>query len=187
MPGYIYSGGVAGSVYSKIKVPENIILIGPNHTGVGERVSLMAKGTWSMPFGAIEVNNSLTSLLAASTPLIKVDDSAHIKEHSLEVQLPFLQRLNSSIKIAPITVMAATENECKGLGRAIGRTIATFDDDILVVVSSDMNHYESEEVTRKKDHLAIDALLALGLQCAFRGYSKRRYHHVRSPSNSDCN
>ncbi len=159
--GYIYSGGVAGSVYSLVEIPENVILIGPNHTGIGERVSMMAEGAWDMPFGSVEVNEELALKLASSTPLLTVDNSAHISEHSLEVQLPFLQRLNPSVKIVPITVMAANPDECVRIGNAIAGCIEEYGHDVLIVVSSDMNHYESEESTRVKDHLAIEKVLAL--------------------------
>ncbi|MBE9529076.1 MAG: AmmeMemoRadiSam system protein B [Proteobacteria bacterium] len=163
--GYIYSGAVAGSVYSAVKVPENVIIIGPNHTGLGERVSLWAEGGWEMPFGTVEVNEGLASALAKSTPLISVDDSAHLREHSLEVQLPFLQRLNPSVRIVPITVMAATPEECVTLGRAIAGAIEEYRRDtgneVLIVVSSDMNHYEPQDETKRKDELALTQVYAL--------------------------
>ena len=159
--GYIYSGGVAGSVYSMVEVPENVILIGPNHTGIGERVSIMVEGSWEMPFGTVEINEELASILASSTPLFTINNSAHVSEHSLEVQLPFLQRLNPSVKIVPITVMAANPDECVQLGKSMAKCIREYNHDVLIVVSSDMNHYESEESTRVKDHLAIEKVLAL--------------------------
>ncbi len=159
--GYVYSGGVAGSIYSAVEVPENVILLGPNHTGIGERVSMWAEGGWEMPFGTVEVNAELASRLARSTPLITIDDSAHLREHSLEVQLPFLQRLNPAVRIVPITVMAATPEECIELGEAIARTVKEYEEEVLIIVSSDMNHYEAEAVTREKDSLAIEQVLAL--------------------------
>ena len=163
--GYVYSGAVAGAVYSEIEVPDRVILLGPNHTGIGQRFALMASNEWETPLGRVRVNVELAKGLLDACPLLSEDASAHKLEHSLEVQLPFLQVLNPGASIVPITLMHATFSECQTLGRAIAETIASTaastDGDILMVVSSDMNHYESDSVTRAKDELAIERVLAL--------------------------
>lgn len=159
--GYIYSGKVAGSVYSRVEIPDNIILIGPNHTGLGAPASIMCHGTWQTPLGNIEINETLAyRLLDASTNLTE-DDAAHEKEHSLEVQLPFIYILNPKATIVPITVMNADFTECSEIGEAIAEVLKNYDEEVLIVVSSDMNHFESEEITQRKDKLAIDMVLGL--------------------------
>ena len=159
--GYMYSGLVAGCVYSSIEVPDTVLLIGPNHTGLGEKAAVMDNGTWSMPFGKTEVDEELAHLVLDHSPLFSPDDAAHLREHSLEVQLPFLYVKNPACRIAPITLMHARLKECVEMGRAIADAIKACKKEVLIVVSSDMNHYESADVTGKKDGLAIDKILSL--------------------------
>src|SRR3989304_1881795 len=159
--GYMYSGLVAGCVYSSIEVPDTVLLIGPNHTGLGEKAAVMDNGKWSMPFGKTEVDEELAQLGLDPSPLFSPDDAAHMSEHSLEVQLPFLYVKNPSCRIAPITLMHARMKECVEMGRAVADAVRACKKDVLIVVSSDMNHYESEEITGKKDRLAIDKILSL--------------------------
>jgi AmmeMemoRadiSam system protein B len=159
--GYIYSGKVAGSVYSRIEIPDNIILIGPNHTGMGTPASIMCHGTWATPLGKLEVNEKLASRLLEASANLTEDETAHIKEHSLEVQLPFIYLLNQNASIVPITVMHADFEECREIGEAIAGVLESYEEEVLIIVSSDMNHFESEEVTREKDKKAIERVLAL--------------------------
>lgn len=159
--GYMYSGHVEGAVYSVVEVPDNVILIGPNHTGIGPAVSVMTSGTWELPSGRSEVNERLAGLIVESTPFFTADSTAHLREHSLEVQIPFIQHANPGATIVPITVMDADPEEVRELGAALARVIADYGEDVLVAVSSDMNHYESDAVTREKDKLAIERVLAL--------------------------
>lgn len=159
--GYIYSGPVAGAVFSEVAIPDDVILIGPNHTGLGAPVSLMAEGIWETPLGKVNINQELASLLLASSKLISNDAGAHTREHSLEVQLPFIQTLNKNASIAPITVMHTGPSGCAAIGKAIAGAIKEWGREVLIVISSDMNHYEDEETTRVKDRLAIDKVLAL--------------------------
>ncbi len=159
--GYIYSGAVAGAVFSSIEVPDDIVLIGPNHTGCGAKVSMMDKGTWEMPFGEMEINIGLAAALIKESALFTPDTEAHISEHSLEVELPFIHYRNADASFVPITVMRADYRECAALGAAIARGIKAYGKEVLIVVSSDMNHYESDSTTREKDNRAIEPLLAL--------------------------
>ncbi len=103
--GFMYSGDVAGAVYSRIEIPDTVILIGPNHTGAGQRVSVMTEGTWSMPFGDLEIDAELAEAICAASPEIHSDAQAHRYEHSLETQLPFLQYFRKDFKIVPICLM----------------------------------------------------------------------------------
>ncbi|MBI5327469.1 MAG: AmmeMemoRadiSam system protein B [Deltaproteobacteria bacterium] len=168
--GYIYSGNVAGSVYSRVKIPDNIILLGPNHTGLGERAAIMPHGEWEMPFGRININQELAHLLLEESHLFSDDSTAHIREHSLEVQLPFIHHFNPNASIVPVTIMYMDYEGCEDLGKAVANVIRKYTcprmslsgkDHVLIAVSSDMNHYESDAVTKKKDKKAIDKILAL--------------------------
>ncbi len=157
--GYVYSGAVAGAVFSSIEIPDAILLIGPNHTGVGQKVSIMTTGAWEMPFGRMEINERLGAMLL--TGVFKEDSSAHLREHSLEVELPFIHYLNPDASFVPITVMQAGYEECVEAGAAIAKAVSAYGKEVLIVVSSDMNHYESDSMTRKKDNRAIEKVLSL--------------------------
>jgi AmmeMemoRadiSam system protein B len=159
--GYIYSGQVAGNVFAEVNVHSNVVLIGPNHTGLGERASVMTSGKWQIPTGTVDINEGLARSLLDSCGLFLDDYTAHMGEHSLEVELPFIHYLNRNARIVPITVMPASFNQCSEMGKAIADVILACDEKVLMVVSSDMNHYESDDVTRKKDNLAIDRALEL--------------------------
>ena len=159
--GFIYSGKVAGSVYSSIKIPETVILIGPNHTGEGPPASIMTKGCWKSPFGLIEIDEKLAQILVDSEPIFKNDTQAHIKEHSLETQIPFLQFFRKNIKIVPICLKRIGFDQCTQIGQSIAGSIKKYDKEILIVASSDMSHFESHDKAIKKDRLAINHILDL--------------------------
>lgn len=159
--GYMFSGAVAGSVYASVHVPDKVILLGPNHTGLGKKVSLMDEGVWDTPLGAIRIDQGLSGLVLDASSLFQRDTEAHRYEHSLEVQLPFIYSMNPNASIVPITVMRASIEECDEMGKAIAEAVRGSGGDVLIVVSSDMNHYESDAVTRKKDEAAIERVLAL--------------------------
>ena len=168
--GLVYSGSVAGAVYSSIELPGTFILIGPNHTGLGEPVSLMAKGEWETPLGTVRIDEELAAAILSRSRLIHEDTLAHLKEHSLEVQLPFIQYLKKEFMIVPIQMMDTRLETCLALGNAIAEAIqdqgrATSDERrVLIVASSDMSHYISAEAAKKKDHKAIKRILDLDAQ-----------------------
>lgn len=159
--GYVYSGHVAGAVFSSVEVPNSVILIGPNHTGLGETASVMDRGSWETPLGSVMINEDLSRLVMESSPAFSPDAAAHLREHSLEVQLPFLLCLNSRVTFVPITVMHMGVKECEEAGTALAKAVSSYPGDVLIVVSSDMNHYESDKRTRDKDKLAIEKAVAL--------------------------
>ncbi|MFA5353507.1 MAG: AmmeMemoRadiSam system protein B, partial [Thermodesulfovibrionales bacterium] len=119
--GLMYSGHVAGAVYSSILSPETYILVGPNHTGLGAPVSLMSSGAWEMPMGSFAVDGELGRMILQEVPFAAEDLSAHLYEHSLEVQLPFIGYFSPSAKILPLTIMTASLEECRELGAGIAR------------------------------------------------------------------
>jgi len=159
--GYMYSGHVAGAVYRRLDPPKQFIVLCPNHTGMGEPLAIMSEGAWSTPLGEAVIDQELAAMLKQRMPLLSEDDEAHRTEHALEVQLPFLQVLTPGFEFVPITVGTGNFEVLSALGIAIGNTLAEQNKRVLVIASSDMNHYESDSVTRVKDRRAIDQLLAL--------------------------
>ena len=99
--GLIYSGSVAGAVYSRIELPDTFVLIGPNHTGLGAPVSIMARGQWETPLGLVEIDEALAASILSKSPRIQEDSLAHLREHSLEVQLPFIQHFKKEVQDRP--------------------------------------------------------------------------------------
>jgi AmmeMemoRadiSam system protein B len=158
--GYMYSGHVAGAVYSKIEIPAKTIVLCPNHTGLGLPLSIMRSGSWDTPLGRLEIDEELSSRLMAACPLLMDDEMAHRFEHALEVQLPFMQYLRgSSVRFVPITLGTGRWEDLEMLGSAIAQVVRETDPSILIIASSDMNHYESDAITRVKDRKAIDQVL----------------------------
>ena len=157
--GFIYSGDVAGAVYSRIEIPETLVIIGPNHTGNGEPISLMAKGVWSMPFGEAEIDAELAQAILKASPLIHDDSSAHLFEHSLETQLPFIQYFREDFRFVPICIKLLSLSDCEVISRAIVSAIKQVGRSFLIVASSDMTHFESHESASRKDHQCINQIL----------------------------
>src|SRR5437867_9058177 len=147
--GYIYSGHVAGAVYARVELPQRNIVLCPNHTGFGTPLSIMRSGAWQTPLGDMQIDQELCENLMAADPYLKDDVEAHRYEHALEVQLPFMQHVaGPSATFAPITVGTADWQRLEELGRAIGEVLRKIDQTALIIASSDMNHYESDAVTR---------------------------------------
>jgi AmmeMemoRadiSam system protein B len=159
--GYMYSGHVAGAVYSKLELPRRYIILGPRHYPQGEELAVLSEGSWQTPLGEARIDGALAGELKRACPLLREDSVAHRAEHSLEVQLPFLQMLVGEFLFVPVALGTIRFPELDQLGRAIAEVLAAQPDPILVVASSDMNHYEDDRTTRVKDHKALDRLLAL--------------------------
>ena len=159
--GYIYSGGVAGAVYSRMEIPEHCVILCPNHTGRGLPLSVMAGTAWQTPLGQVEPDPELADRLMQRFPALEEDDTAHRSEHAIEVQLPFLQARQPKLKILPIVIGTGNFEALRGLGEALADVIAAQTEKVLIVASSDMNHYESDAITRVKDRKAIERVLAL--------------------------
>jgi len=165
--GYIYSGGVAGAVYSRVKIPERCVILCPNHTGKGRPLAIMANTTWQTPLGEVAADADMGARLLRRFPALQEDSAAHRAEHAIEVQLPFLQTLRAELKIIPIAVGTSDFDVLRGLGEALADVIADrYEEEdqherVLIIASSDMNHYESDAVTRVKDHKAIERVLAM--------------------------
>ena len=161
--GYTYSGTVACATVASIFIPENIILLGPNHTGLGSPFSIVTDGIWRTPLGDIDINSVLAKEILSCSDRLQDDPSAHAQEHSLEVELPILQYYGGEFKIVPIALHSQNIDELKKLGSDIAGAInkLKLNDSVLLVSSSDMTHYEPLDMAEKKDKMAIDAILKL--------------------------
>jgi len=169
---FMYSGDVAGSVYSRIEIPDTVILLGPNHTGMGERIAISSNGSWIMPFGDLEIDANLAKAILENLPIARESEDAHRLEHSLETQLPFLQYFRKQFKFVPICLMRLNFDECRMLAKAIVLAIQSCDRSVLIVASSDMTHYESHARASEKDHRAIDQILKMDPEGLFRTVEK---------------
>ena len=157
--GYVYSGVVAGAVFSRVFLPRKILLLGVRHYPRGEALAILSGGSWRTPLGDATVDASLAQRLRAACPALREDAVAHSQEHSLEVQLPFLQELDPGFSFVPVVLGTIRFDQLVSVGEGIARVLSEDKDEILVVTSSDMNHYEDDATTRRKDRLAIDQML----------------------------
>jgi len=159
--GYIYSGHVAGAVFSSLEIPARLILLGPRHYPRGDAMAILTEGSFAGPLGEARIDSTLAAELQQACPRLREDPVAHESEHSLEVQIPFLQRLAGDFGFVPVVLAVDRYPVLEELGRAVAEVVAAQSEPVLVVASSDMNHYESDAATRVKDHRAIERILAL--------------------------
>ena len=174
--GYMYSGHVAGAVYARLELPRRFIILCPNHTGAGQQLAIMSRGRWMTPLGEVAIDEPLAEELKREFSSLREDDVAHSREHALEVQLPFLQQIVHEFTFVPIVVGTGRLEVLTELGSSLARVLKRLapstpphgkpiadesKHDVLVIASSDMNHYEGDERTRVKDRMAIDQVLAL--------------------------
>ncbi|MCD6528974.1 AmmeMemoRadiSam system protein B [Candidatus Bathyarchaeota archaeon] len=161
--GYMYSGPVAAHAYYQLALdgtPETAVLLGPNHVGVGSALSIVKDGVWRTPLGDLSVDEALADEILRESDIIDIDPSAHLYEHSLEVQLPFLQFIyGSKIKIVPVTFLIQDLKTCREVGEAIAKAIDG--KNVVVIASTDLTHYESQASARSKDKAVIEAILRL--------------------------
>jgi hypothetical protein len=166
--GYVYSGAVAGEVFSSIQVPGRAVIFCPNHTGIGEDAAIVSHGAWRMPWGDVPIDEELAARLETACPLLREDASAHSREHAVEVQIPFLHRFRPDVRIVPVALGRLSLEECRGLGEGVADAIAGDAERPLLVASSDMSHYVADAVARTKDRMAIDRMLALDPEGLYR-------------------
>lgn len=162
--GYVYSGGVAGETIGQVQVPENVIILGPNHTGHGAPVALMGQGSWEMPMGSVPINSDLAQLIRKNCQPVEMDDAAHRFEHSLEVQVPFLQYMQADLAIAPVVISQVAYETCVIVGQGLAAAVQDFDKPVLIVASTDMTHYESRRSASAKDGMALERIKNLDPQ-----------------------
>ena len=169
--GYMYSGHVAGAVYTEVELPRRFLLLGPRHFAHGQPLAILSEGSWRTPLGDAEIDAALAADLAHAFPLLRDDAIAHAREHSLEVQIPFLQRLAmqapqaGDFRFVPVVLASDRYGALEELGEAVARVIekanAAGTGPVLIIASTDMNHYENDAATRAKDWRAIERILAL--------------------------
>lgn len=159
--GYMYSGSIAGSLYSHITIPDLVVILSPNHTGYGKPYSIWPGGSWITPFGEIAVNEEAVDELVNSCHLIERDKEAHLYEHAAEVQIPFIQYFNQKTEIVVMTIASRKIQDLKTIGKCISQMLQKLHPDALVVASSDMTHHEPQASANKKDNIAINEILAL--------------------------
>ena len=176
--GYVYSGNVAGAVLGRIALPRRIIVLGVRHYPRGEAAAILSSGAWRTPLGDVPIDEELSDALKKTCPLLREDSVAHSGEHSLEVQLPFLQVLAGEFTFVPIALGTIRYEDLVSVGEAIGRVVGARKEEALLLTSSDLNHYEDDATTRIKDQMAIDQLLALD--------SRRLYDTCRNEDISMC-
>lgn len=170
--GYMYSGPAAAHAYyalSQERRPSTVILLGPNHTGFGPAVSIYPEGFWETPLGRVSVNSQLAKLIADNSSFGKLDTSAHEYEHSIEVQLPFLQYvLKGDFTIVPITILNQTPRVAEDIAKAVMLTVESSGADAMIVATTDLTHYEPHEVAYRKDQLVVEKILQLDPEGLFK-------------------
>ncbi|MCL0102870.1 AmmeMemoRadiSam system protein B [Dehalococcoidia bacterium] len=167
--GYVYSGAVAGATFSRVEFKDTFVILGPSHTGRGAAFSIMTEGVWKTPLGEVKVDSSLGRQILHRSDYLRQDTAAHLDEHSIEVQLPFLQYFKKDVRIVPILLSPAGGTIYQEIGRSIARAIKDSASgghplkppEVVIVASSDMTHYEPHESARRKDTQAIEAIVDL--------------------------
>jgi hypothetical protein len=161
--GYMYSGHVAGAVFSRISLPKKVIILGVRHFPRGEPIATISSGAWRTPLGDASIDETLASALHKECPLLREDRVAHSTEHSIEVQLPFLQVLSPGFAFVPIALGTVRYDDLVAVGEALARVLAV-NPEVLLLTTSDLNHYENDATTRAKDKKAIEQVLAFNPQ-----------------------
>ncbi|MDP9340000.1 MAG: AmmeMemoRadiSam system protein B [Acidobacteriota bacterium] len=176
--GYVYSGHVAGAVLTGIRIPKKIVILGVRHRPPGSPAAIISSGAWRTPLGDADIDEELASTLLAACPELQEDQLAHSREHSLEVQIPFLQVLEPQFRFVPIALGSVHFESLMIVGEAIGQVLGAETEEVLLLTTSDLNHYEDDATTRRKDRLAIEQLLKMD--------AKGLYDTCRSEDISMC-
>jgi len=160
--GYIYSGPIASHTYKVLvenEKPDTVVILGPNHTGYGALVSVMNEGEWETPLGRVKINSDIANKIIKESKIAEPDYLAHLYEHSIEVQLPFLQYFLKNFEIVPICIMLQTLDVAINLGNTLAKVLQNTNS--IVIASTDLNHYEDYETTYKKEMYVIEAIKRL--------------------------
>lgn len=168
--GYVYSGRVAAETLSSIEIPDFLVILGPNHTGMGAPISVMARGEWRTPLGDVKINEPAADDILRLCPEAQKDTFAHTREHSIEVQLPFLQILKKSFSFVPVCVGTRDLEDLRSLAKAVAQVVKAKDG--MILVSSDMTHYEPAETALRKDRFALDAIEELNEEALVKAAEK---------------
>ncbi|RME70153.1 MAG: AmmeMemoRadiSam system protein B [Planctomycetota bacterium] len=158
--GYMFSGVCAAHAFGRLEVPRRVIVLGPNHTGLGPPLSVWPGGRWRTPLGPVEIDTPMVEALSGALPLLEPEPLAHVREHAIEVEVPFLQYRREDFVLTPIVVGTQNPHVLRSLGEALAVAVRAAEQPVLLVASSDMNHYEDEATTQRKDALALERLEA---------------------------
>jgi AmmeMemoRadiSam system protein B len=165
--GYMYSGHVAGAVFAAVQIPQLCLVLCPNHTGMGRALAIVSEGAWETPLGDVPIDGAFAAALKQRCPLLNEDSAAHRSEHAAEVELPFLQMRQPQLTFVPIALGTGRFEVLEQLGDAIADVISAQSREVLIVASSDMNHYEADAITRVKDQSAIEPILRLDARALY--------------------
>jgi hypothetical protein len=165
--GYVYSGKVAGAVFAATEVPRKVVVLAPNHTGLGRGVAVWPSGAFALPGGEVPIDEAITRALLAAPPFV-ADTEAHQREHALEVELPFLRARRPDLQVAAVIVGGAGLEACLEVGERLAEAIRAAGEPVLVVASSDMSHYLPNAEARRVDARALEPLLALDPEGLYR-------------------
>ena len=170
--GYMYSGPVAAHAYARLARegrPDSVVILGPNHTGFGSSVATSVSGAWRTPLGDVEIDVRLAEAIMDRAEIVSADDEAHVYEHSIEVQLPFLQYLyGSGFKFVPICMMFQDLKTSTEVGQAIAGAVRELGLNALIIASTDLTHYEPHQVAVRKDAEVIRAIEVLDVGALYR-------------------
>lgn len=159
--GYRYSGRVAGAVYSRIEFPETFVILGPNHTGLGAGAAIMTDGKWETPLGTVEIDTDLARAIQGASDILEEDHLGHLREHSIEVQLPLLQAFERPFRFVPVCLSSHELATCRNVGRAVAAAVRGAGRSVVLVASTDFSHYIPHEQAQAKDRKAIGAILTI--------------------------
>ena len=162
--GYLYSGLTAAHVFARLEIPPLVVILAPNHTGVCRApggASLWEAGAFRTPLGDVGVDEEFARALVAASPLVGPDRAAHTGEHAVEVELPFLQLRRGDVRIVPLVLAWDAWQGCRELGEALAGLVGRWPQPVLLLASSDLNHYEPAAVSERKDRRALEAIAAL--------------------------
>jgi len=155
--GYMYSGPIAAHAYIQLdgrRRIETAVILGPNHYGIGTPVSIYPDGEWVTPLGSVEVDRDLAMDIARSSDIFSLDEFSHSREHSIEVQVPFLQYVIGGVKIVPISLLDQSLQTCIKVGKALAEVLRGRDD-VMLIASTDFTHYEPHEEAVRRDGIAL--------------------------------
>jgi len=172
--GLVYSGQVAGAVYSSIEMPHTFVMVGPNHTGLGSQIAVMDDGEWEVPTGRLRIDRKLASRILQNAAHAERDAKAHTFEHSLEVQIPFIIHCAPDVAIVPIAMRSVSYDECVRLAEGVAKAVQSVEYPVTLLASSDMSHYVPDRTARQKDKVALDRLLALDAKGLFETVGRER-------------
>jgi len=159
--GWQFSGRGAGMLFSRVEIPGTVVVLCPNHRGMGSDVSIQSEGSWRMPTGNVDIDDELAGAIRARANFVQDDPAAHAAEHSLEVQLPIIRHFRPDFRLVPLSLGRVSYQNCEELGKVIAEAVAETGKEVLVVASSDMTHFESAEAAKKKDDMALKKMLEL--------------------------